>query len=297
MAASISHQHYNVLMRYYTEAFSELYNQLSQQPYKADKTDFYKYDFLERFLDEFKDVVVSNLKHKASLKAYIEEVYYNGIGYLLVRFKMLQSKRLLQLQDDWGEAAKDDVFTKIYNGYTYSLSMAASEILNTAKKFGIIELRIARDLKREDYNISGKYVPLLKSEGVTRIGSGENLSNNADKNNIDDNKDVSFKDFLLLENEEEKEKLLNFLIAWFTNSRPKNIFLLLCALSDLEFIKKTFITNQTALHTALVNTFGAIGSRQAYTSWFSKLQEGTRLGEEEKIKAYKRKIAANLGAA
>jgi hypothetical protein len=99
----------------------------------------------------------------------------------------------------------------------------------------------------------------------------------------------TFEDYLIL-NDKSKQKLMGFLYNRYTNATPKQIYIMLIALKDLGVIRESIIVKQTHLHKALSNTFGSIGTRQAYTSWFSKASVGTSSEEEEEIKAVKREL-------
>ncbi|WP_266202862.1 hypothetical protein [Pontibacter kalidii] len=292
MAADVKFTQFNLMRRSEEEALWELQKLLNGESYSQEKIINYRGSQLERFLDEFKEVVLSNLEHPVPLKQYVEEVYYNGIGYLLTQFRMLREKRLLQLNYDYSFAARDSAFTIIDSGYISGLSLAATEILSIAKKYGIVRLKYDSDLRREDYNISGEYMPLFQDRGA----SDANLNKGVEKDRNDGPEPVSFEDYIITEGEEEKQKLMSFLLQNYSNSSPKVFFLLLCALADLGLIRRDFFTNQTSMHAALSSTFGDVGTRQAYNKWVGKLQNGTRQGEEERIAGYKRKITAALKA-
>lgn len=76
------------------------------------------------------------------------------------------------------------------------------------------------------------------------------------------NQDVKFDSFLNVEG----LRILPFLLRTYTDTKPKNIGLMILALDKLGCLVNQALTNQTELHKSLQVSFGKIGTRAALNS-------------------------------
>jgi hypothetical protein len=158
MGVSIRYKRFNQFVQEYEEALQEIINLMLGNDSDTEKINAsYFQDTFLKFSREFKQVVASNLEHPILLENYINEVYYK-LGYLLVRFKQVQTKRLLHLNEVWLRAADDSLFLTITNGYIGSLDNILSLVYTESTKHGINDLKYISNLYLTDYNISGEYI-------------------------------------------------------------------------------------------------------------------------------------------
>jgi hypothetical protein len=164
MGTLIKYRRFDQFIQEYEEALQEIMNLMLGDDSATEKIDAaYFNDTFSQFNREFKQVVASNLEHPLLLENYIKEIYYK-LGYLLVRFRKVQAKRFLQLNDDWLKAADDNLFLTITNGYVGSIDNILSLIQAEANKHSINDLKYISNLSIADYNISGEYIYLEKNK-------------------------------------------------------------------------------------------------------------------------------------
>ncbi|RIV25095.1 hypothetical protein DYU11_07185 [Fibrisoma montanum] len=101
---------------------------------------------------------------------------------------------------------------------------------------------------------------------------------------------ISFAEYLDAENRENivksREEIMQFLIETYTGKSPKDFAYMLYALDGLELIKPILGHNQTALHKALVTSFGNVGGRSTLHTNIQLLQRA-EINEELQIKRHK----------
>ncbi|QQL50007.1 hypothetical protein [Mucilaginibacter ginkgonis] len=152
----------NLFDRFY-DAYDSIFDQLRGYDYDLKKQNIIYQDTLdEKCSKDFEYILLNNMANKDGLKFFVEDVYYNKIGRLYLLFKQLQSYRLNQLNDDHGVAVKDESFLMISNGYLPAIVTILNQIQQLSAKMSVVTLRSLGDLKMDDYNILGNYIPLEK---------------------------------------------------------------------------------------------------------------------------------------
>jgi hypothetical protein len=160
-AYSLSYSSSDKLFEAFNNAWHSIHGELSGNTFDAEKQNAVYENFAKDFLEDFIHMVLHNIQNIEGLTAFINEIYYNKILYLMQMFSKIEKYRLGQLNNDYGKAVDDDMFLKIHNGYISSLAHLADKIRTEAKKHKILGLKHHIEVKDTDFNISGEYIPFL----------------------------------------------------------------------------------------------------------------------------------------
>lgn len=181
---TISYKEASALFKAYSNAQYAFRQQLAGMPFDSSKRDIlYSGNHSEEFEESLKENIANNINNKAGLKIYIEDIYYNYLIVLLMRFKELRRDRFNQIgqsrEDEiksknydevelkkqidelyyivLREAPQDDIFLIISNGYLGNIAHLLNEVKSHAKEWLNLKLRSAAEISIENYPLGGRY--------------------------------------------------------------------------------------------------------------------------------------------
>lgn len=169
----IKYRKFDALKETSDEAFHILNSYTRGYPIDNERlVEVYRTDCSTPFMKEF-NRIVTNVSDNVALQRYFNEVYYNGVVRQCIAFNNLgrnyeQAKGYANRMD----LIRDDYFSKIM-GYRDLFSHIASEIRAKGIEINVIKLKPIHEISWKDYNISGKYMALYKSENTLLLQSDE----------------------------------------------------------------------------------------------------------------------------
>lgn len=141
--------------------------------------------------------------------------------------------------------------------------------------------------KNDQFHLGPFGGALLKAEGAAYSNLIEYINNLIRGNNPPS---LDFNSYL----KDSDPKLYEILRNNFTGSKPQRIACMLFALEEKNFLQPDWFKNQMKLHSALIQSFGDIGSRQALNQNITNLRETKVSFKKQQIRLIKAELEQEL---